>query len=280
MDGMFEPKDRNIPYWEDVERLQQIDDYVKKQWDNGQRQAICCVYDCHTRDFWKHFDSTKWRRHTTKKVRLDHEEVHGEGDHKWVNVRTCWNCVMIREDLENEAAARLWIVQHQAFYQRHKSDRQNFEAAQKHRLEFFNMMKGKQRHKSTKIFRCAQQQALVLATGGQRGDSKLVLGAWARWRSRVSRPQTKEPAPSTVKNYVRDRRIMDRVERAEHTMFLAESWPKLLLRIRELEDKRAQAADKKGAAEEGASQRRRKRERALEPAVLTASDVHSDVNSV
>ena len=94
------------------------------------------------------------------------------------------------------------------------------------------------------------------------------------------RPQTKEPAASTVKRYVSDRRIMDRGELAEHTMFLAESWPKLLLRIQELEDKRAQAADNKGAAEEGASQRRRKRERALEPAVLTASDVHSDVNSV
>jgi hypothetical protein len=28
--AMFEPQDRNIPYWEDVERLEKIDAYGKK----------------------------------------------------------------------------------------------------------------------------------------------------------------------------------------------------------------------------------------------------------
>ena len=123
--------------------------------------------------------------------------------------------------------------------------------------------------------------------------SEPVLHVRVRW-AHVSRFQTKEPAAGTVKRYVSDRRIMDRGELVEHTMFLVESWPKLLLRIRELENARGQAADTEVAAEKRASQRRRKRDRALEaqpvvgpagqaheePAVITASDVHSDVNSV
>ena len=139
----FKPNFKELRYDEDVERLQQIDDYVKEQWANGKREAICCVYDCNTREFWKRFEQ--------KQVWLDFEEVHDKGDDKWVNCRACWKCVMAREKLENEAAARTWILQHQADYERRRKDHENYEAAKKHTLGFFPMMSSQEKHKTKKI---------------------------------------------------------------------------------------------------------------------------------
>ena len=139
--AMFEPKDRNIPYWEDVERLEKIDAYVKELFKQGKREGICCVYDCSTQEFWKLFEQ--------KKVWTDFEEIQGQGKDKFANCRTCWRCVMAREKLESEAAARAWILTRKPHHERHRKD--NFEAAKKHRCDFFTMMSGQERHKTTNI---------------------------------------------------------------------------------------------------------------------------------
>ena len=141
--AMFEPKDRNIPYWEDLERLEKIDAYVKEQWKNGKREAICCMYDCSTREFWKLFEQ--------KKVWVDFEEIQGQGKDKFANCRTCWRCVMARENLETEADARAWILTHKPDYERRRKDHENFESAKKHQFHFFTMMSGQEKHKAIKI---------------------------------------------------------------------------------------------------------------------------------
>ena len=65
--------------------------------------------------------------------------------------RTCWKCVMKRENLENEAEARTWIVEHKADCQRRVIAAEKYEAEKKHQLEFFTKMPGMEKCKARNI---------------------------------------------------------------------------------------------------------------------------------
>jgi hypothetical protein len=130
-------------YWEDIPRLQKIDAFVQALWKEGKKEAVCCNFGCSTREFWKLFES--------KKVWLDFEEVKGKGDDKFVWCRTCWICIMKRENLPDEAAARTWIVQNKSDYKRRQDDNDKYCAAKKYQLRFFTMMSGQEKHKAVKI---------------------------------------------------------------------------------------------------------------------------------